>query len=777
LFFGTPLQAATLGKTEMPAPHQFLSSRLDGEDFESRRVEVEGTVKEVRKVFRGVEAELLFGAEHIYLKAPEDDYEALKKFAHERVRVRGIYQSAQELDGQTIPTIILSDLSDAREIKAAEMPPTNSGSNHPMLTTALQVKELSREEAQRGYPVKIRGVITGRVEKAFVIQDWTWSIFCYADQLAEQELPQIGEVWEVDGISDVQFAPDIVARKATYLGPGILPEPIRPTKDELINGSLDTQYITVQGIVTAFDTNGIRLLTREGELQFPPLDDVPSRQLKDALIRISGVYIPNRDTNLMLLPSLSPIRLFNASVSLDAPPPHDLFAVPLKRISDLLQFDARADALRRVKIAGQILLERQGQYFLNDGVNGARFELRDPVSLNSGDWVEVVGFPDLGGPSPMLREATARVIRRAPLAPARTLAEAGAINDKLDATLVTLDSRLLDVSKIHAEETLELKIGPRNYLARLAGTNSGLLEVAPGSVLRLQGVYAAQLNKMNAGNEHSFELLLASPADVRILARPSWWTARHALAVVAGMLLLILGAMIWIALLHRQVEERTHQLASEIKGREQAESQRALETERTRIAQDLHDELGAALTEIRFLGAVKSQGSSASEDMRSHLKEISDKSHQMVSSLDEIVWAINPANDSLPNLANYLCHVAEEFLRRTEIRCRLDVDEAFSTWFLTSEIRHSLYLTVREALNNAAKHSGASEVWLRIHCQEKMLRILVEDNGRGFAAGAVMPAGNGLKGMRSRIEKIGGHFECESQPGNGTRCHIHLQLS
>jgi signal transduction histidine kinase len=414
---------------------------------------------------------------------------------------------------------------------------------------------------------------------------------------------------------------------------------------------------------------------------------------------------------------------------------------------------------------------------LNDGTNGARFESREPISLSPGQWVEVAGFPDLSGPSPVLHEASARFTRTAPLPPALPLSPATTANNKLDGTLVTLESRLLDVSKSHAEETFELKFGTHNYLARLAEPETGQLDIAPGSLLRLTGVYAVQANKLNPRNEYSFELLLVSSADVQVLARPSWWTTRHALMVVGGMLFVILGALIWIALLHRQVEERTHQLASEIKGREQAESQRALETERTRIAQDLHDELGASLTEIRFLGAVKSRGSAATEDMRSHLKEISDKSHQMVSSLDEIVWAINPANDSLPNLANYLCHVTEEFFRPTDIRCRLDVDDAFPTLFLTSEVRHSLYLVVREALNNAAKHSGASEAWLRIHCRDKMLQIVVEDNGRGFAPRTGSPAGNGLNIMRSRLEKIGGRFECESQPGHGTRCHLGLQLS
>jgi signal transduction histidine kinase len=661
---------------------------------------------------------------------------------------------------------ILRDLSPKKNHAPVEL---------SLLTKAIQVKGLSRSEAQRGYPVEIQGVVTARIDDNFVIQDTTWSIFCYGNELNSENLPQIGEVWKIDGNSDVQFAPDIVARRATYIGPGIMPEPIRPTKDELINGSLDTQYIELQGIVTGVQTNSLTLLTREGELPFHGLYLLGLDQLKDALVRIRGVFISDRDTNEMLLPALSPILLFNASVSLDEPAPVDSFDLPLKHISDLLHFDARADALRRVKISGQIVQEYQGEYFLTDGASGARFELKRPMKLEAGDLVQVVGFPDMRGPSPVLHEAQVRISAKATLPEPTTLLETSMLSSKLDATLVSIESRLISVNRNREEETLELQTGTRSYLARLAVEDGILPDISPGSLLRLTGVYAAQGSGQSVPEAiNSFELLLASPSGVRVLERPSWWTVRHTLIVVGGMLFIILGAMVWITLLHRQVEERTSQLASEIKGREQAEYQRALEAERTRIAQDLHDELGATLTEIRFLGAVKSRDPSAVEDLRSHLKEVSEKSHQMVSSLDEIVWAVNPANDYLPNLANYLCHLAEEFFRTAEMRCRLDVDEVLPPLALTSEVRHSLYLVVREALNNIARHSGATEAWLRIHHREQVLRIVIEDNGCGFADAQ---AGNGLSNMRFRIKKIGGIFECDSRPKQGTVCRIHLLLA
>ena len=649
----------------------------------------------------------------------------------------------------------------------------------PILTKAIQVKSLSRGEAQRGYPVKIQGVITARVGSGFVIQDSTWSVFCYWFGPENEALPEIGDYWKIEGESSVDFAPDIIVRSASYVCPGILPEPIRPTRDELINGSLDTQYIEAQGIATAIETNTVTLLTREGKIkvQFYGTDQSIPNGLEDALIRIRGVGSPDRDTNQMISPELSPLRLFNASVSVDELAPSNAFGIPLKHASDLLLFDARADALRRVKIRGQILAENEGEYFLVDGADGLRFDPRTSVKLRSGDLVEVVGFPDMTGPSPILREALVRLITKTNLPAARRFPENVMVSGKLDATLVCVQSRLIGVSIDQGEQVLQLQTGTRNYAARLANKNGNLPEILPGSLLELTGVYMGEGGDRASGRDiDSFEILLNSPSDIHVLARPSWWTFRHTVTVIGGMILAIFVSIIWITLLRRQVEERTLQLTREIKNREQAEHQRVLEAERARIARDLHDDLGATLTEIRFLSAVKSRDLLIPPATRYQLMEVSEKSRQMVSSLDEIVWAVNPANDTLPSLAVYLRHVAEEFFRTTEMRYRLDVDQTLPSIALTSEVRHNLYLVIREALNNIAKHSRATEVWLRINWKDQSLHIEVEDNGCGFINLETALLRNGLSNMRRRLEKIGGCFVCDTRPGSGTVCRIHLPL-
>ena len=166
----------------------------------------------------------------------------------------------------------------------------------PLLTTIEQVKRLNREEAQRGYPVKIRGVITAPQVGGFFIQDATWSIYVRLEDPAATEPQRASDYWEVEGVTFAEFAPNVRARRAVCLGTGTLPDPLHPTWDQLINGSLDTQYVEVQGIVTAVEADGLALLTRAGKIrvQLSEADPQSLKPYENALIRIRGCVIPGR---------------------------------------------------------------------------------------------------------------------------------------------------------------------------------------------------------------------------------------------------------------------------------------------------------------------------------------------------------------------------------------------------------------------------------------------------------------------------------------------------
>ena len=202
----------------------------------------------------------------------------------------------------------------------------------------------------------------------------------------------------------------------------------------------------------------------------------------------------------------------------------------------------------------------------------------------------------------------------------------------------------------------------------------------------------------------------------------------------------------------------------------------ALERERTRIARDIHDDLGGSLTEIGYLGALAVRDSKSLDEVRAQLGHIMDRTRQMARRLDETVWAVNPKNDSSGHLAAYLSHYAREFLEPTGIRCRLDIAANLPEVTLSAEVRHGVFLVVKEALNNAAKHSRATELCLRLAASDGFMTIEVSDNGHGFAPDSLPEGGNGLRNMPARIAEMGGQFDLCSSPGQGTTVRLKLPL-
>jgi ligand-binding sensor domain-containing protein/signal transduction histidine kinase len=199
-----------------------------------------------------------------------------------------------------------------------------------------------------------------------------------------------------------------------------------------------------------------------------------------------------------------------------------------------------------------------------------------------------------------------------------------------------------------------------------------------------------------------------------------------------------------------------------------------MERERSRIAQDLHDDLGTSLTRISLLSSLLERGELAAADLRSLTQEIRGTSRAMVAALNEIVWAVNPKNDSLNELVGYLGNFAEAFFRPGSIRCRLDIPSDIPERSLASEVRHGIFLAFKEALNNAARHSRASEIRVKVRFQNDDLEIEIRDDGAGFNPSA-NPSGNGLANMRQRMEKMGGTCQicCAAQ---GTTVMFRLRV-
>jgi len=206
------------------------------------------------------------------------------------------------------------------------------------------------------------------------------------------------------------------------------------------------------------------------------------------------------------------------------------------------------------------------------------------------------------------------------------------------------------------------------------------------------------------------------------------------------------------------------------------EAEAALERERMRISKDMHDELGASLTKISLMSDLAKRNLSIQELLKNDLDEISLASRNVASTMDEIVWAVNPKNDSLEKTIFYIVQYVEDFLSSTEIEFLIDIPDTIPGYFLHAELRHNLFLVFKEAINNIVKHSGADIVKLKIFLTGSVIEFQLEDNGKGIEHGTLNQFSNGLKNMRKRIEDFDGIFEISSIKSFGTKINIQLPM-
>jgi ligand-binding sensor domain-containing protein/two-component sensor histidine kinase len=213
------------------------------------------------------------------------------------------------------------------------------------------------------------------------------------------------------------------------------------------------------------------------------------------------------------------------------------------------------------------------------------------------------------------------------------------------------------------------------------------------------------------------------------------------------------------------------------------EQQRAIEQERTRIARDVHDELGAKLTRISFQGGIATRGLNDPSETRRQIEEMSAAAREAVSSLHEIIWAADPKNDSLEGLIGQISHHAEEFFNACGIRCEVVVPDQIAVFHIPARVRHNLFLAVKESINNAAKHARATLVLIQINVRANELEVLVSDNGVGFNKELILEAPdanqrihNGLVNMTERLVGIRGRCEISSEIEGGTAIRFIIPL-
>ncbi len=255
---------------------------------------------------------------------------------------------------------------------------------------------------------------------------------------------------------------------------------------------------------------------------------------------------------------------------------------------------------------------------------------------------------------------------------------------------------------------------------------------------------------------------------------PLW----RAPAAIVGYVLTAVGAVAGTVRLvsHRRLRRRLARL----------EAQQALERERMRIAQDMHDDIGSKLTKLSFLSERVKMESDKGRPVAHQLEAIAATSRELLQTLDEIVWAVNPRNDSLEHLAAYLSHYAEEYFQDTTVQCAIRLPREIPHHPLSAETRHNLFLSFEEALNNVLKHSSADQVSVEMTLSRAAFEIAVIDNGCGYdltekASGSPVTTagrgGNGLINMSQRLSVVGGDCVIESNRGHGATVRLRIPLN
>lgn len=203
---------------------------------------------------------------------------------------------------------------------------------------------------------------------------------------------------------------------------------------------------------------------------------------------------------------------------------------------------------------------------------------------------------------------------------------------------------------------------------------------------------------------------------------------------------------------------------------ERMHQREALEKERQRIAQDIHDQLGANLTSVTMLSELVESDKESPEEVGAHARQIAQTTRDTTRILDEIVWAVNPTNDTLESLMSYACKHAQEFLALAGLKYRLDMPGQLPQVILPPEFRHNVFLAFKEAITNIVRHAGATSVFVRVRVDTAGMILEIEDDGRGLAGldEKKLLTRNGVRGMQKRLAAIGGTFTITPRAGKGT---------
>jgi len=694
-----------------------------------------------------------------------------------------------------------------------------------MLTTTHEVLTSTEEAHKAKLPVLLKGVVTVAEpdwEGRFFIQDETGGVFV---EYLKDDGPKVGERLEVTGtVSRGAFTPIVIRAKIRHLGTAPLPEPRKVSVEEVVLGGQDSQRVEIEGWVRASRPKGARRqvdLYANGQrihvlTHLPP--DLSPESLVAARVRVRGTVAASFNARLKHLTSVNVFVPLVSDFIIEETEASNPFLTPPIPIIQVPQFHPESKPWKRIHVTGVVTCERPGlDLFIQDGTGGIHVQSTQLPSLKPGETVDVAGFLEYQNNLPVITDGMARRARESLPAIVPRQPSISQIMEGLHPyQLVELRGRVIDVASRNVSRELRGFVGRRHawiiqgeqltFSAEIELPHTTQPGEAPiGSLVSVTGVLVPDSD--GEGHVQDVVIALPTPASIQVLETPSWFTPLRLAVGFAGACLLLAAAVGWTITvsrknavlkflisdreaarqalqeahdqLERRVEERSRQLEKEIRERQTDEvTFKATLTERTRLAQELHDTLEQTLTGIalqldtawRFRDCEREEATKPLELARTWIR-------QSQAELRRSIWDLRSRELEEFDLSKALVQSAQAVSEQAGIQ--VSVRTEGTPHHLPETVEENLLRIGQEALANLSRHSGASSGEILLAYAERELRLSIRDNGKGLPSSGIPGKDEGhfgLIGMSERARRIGGKLEISSHPGEGVTVLVRLPL-
>jgi signal transduction histidine kinase len=698
-----------------------------------------------------------------------------------------------------------------------------------LLTNAADIISLPVERAARQIKALVTGTVTATVPAlggSFFVQDATCGVFV---DNPNRPLPQAGDVVRVSGFTEKgDYAPVITGPTYVKIGTAPLPPARAVSVERFMSGAEDSQRVEISGIVRSAQMSetesNLDLGIAAGGYRFHAFSKMPpgldAQRLVGARVRLkgtSGAFFNPEQRRLTAL------KLFMTSLPEDfvveATESGDPFAEPLLPLNNIAQYRKDKRPGQRIHVQGAITCQKPGEeLFLQDQSGGLCVKSRQLEVLSVGDMIEAVGFADIENFLPVLEDAVFRKISepRTPLTPKAVTMQA--VEDGLcHASLVTLQGKLLNAfvkrdrqppsGKVRTRTVLMMQSENLTFTAETEAPDamSGFASLPLGSTIEVSGVCFTESGE--DGRTRSFQILMPTGKEVRVLARPSWLTPQRLLTGLGLLLAVSIVAVGWTVMVskknaalkvlvsekekarlelrqaHDQLEEkvieRSAQLKLQITARKELELQsKATLAERTRLAQELHDTLEQSLTGIALqLDTTTKLFEKETNGARHHLELARNLVAESQLEVHRSVWNLRCRALEQFDLPGALLRSSRQIAGGSSLRVEMNAHGRIRP--LPETVEENLLRIAQEALTNVLKHSGATLTEIELDYGPMNVVLQVKDNGKGFVlddCAGPRQGHFGLLGISERAKRLRGEIAFSSAPNAGTTVRVQIPI-